>query len=62
MIEGPRHQHLHQGRLEPLEEPGEARKTRGGSASSVLPSRLPKGLVRSAVRVERGARSSQRRG
>jgi len=36
--------------------------TRGGSASSVLPPRLTKGLIRSAVRVERGARSSQHRG
>ena len=34
---------------------------RGGSANSVLPSRSLKGLVRSAVRSERGARSSQHR-
>ena len=35
--------------------------TRGGSANSVLPPRSLRGLVRSAVRGERGARSSQHR-
>jgi len=34
---------------------------RGSSANSVLPSRSLRGLVRSAVRGERGARSSQHR-
>ena len=36
--------------------------TRGGFANSVLPSRSPRGFVRSAANVERGARSSQYRG
>ena len=43
--------------------PGDARITnQGGSTNSLLLPRSPRGLVRSAVRVERGARSSQHRG
>ena len=42
--------------------PGDARITnQEGSTNSVLPPRSPRGLVRSAVRVERGTRSSQNR-
>jgi len=43
--------------------PGDARITnQGGSTNSVLPPRSPSELVWSALRVERGTWSSQRRG